>query len=62
MLNRNSTKRLERLLERIWSNKTPFIKPSRIFGLLCFRRILNQIRTKLEDKIEPKMLVGYQTT
>ena len=60
ILNRCSTKRLQGYTpEKAWSEKKPSVSHFRIFGSLCFKHVPEQIRKKLDCKVEPMILIGY---
>jgi len=63
ILNRCPTKSLHsQVPEEVWSGLKPSVKHLRIFGSLCYRHIPDQRRKKLDDKSEPMILVGYNST
>ncbi|WVZ24094.1 hypothetical protein V8G54_002638 [Vigna mungo] len=63
LLNRCPTKRIERKVPlAVWTGTTPSVRHLKIFGSLAFVHVADQKRTKLEDKGEPMVLVGYHPT
>ena len=63
VLNRCRTKRLNSMVPKeAWSSNKPSIKHFRIFGSLCYRHVPDQKRKKLDDKSEPMIFVGYNST
>nr|KYP66838.1 Retrovirus-related Pol polyprotein from transposon TNT 1-94 [Cajanus cajan] len=63
VLNRCPTKRLDSMVpEEAWSGSKPSVKHFRIFGSLCYRHVPDQRRKKLDDKSEPMIFVGYNST
>ena len=63
VLNRCPTKRLNSMVpEEAWSGSKPSVKHFRIFGSLCYRHVPDQRRKKLDDKSEPMIFVGYNST
>lgn len=63
LLNRCPTKRMNNVTpEEAWSGHKPFVKHLKVFGSLCYRRILDERRRKLDGKSEALILVGYHPT
>lgn len=63
VLNRCPTKRLDNLTpEEAWTGVKPDISHLRIFGSLCWKRVPDQIRQKLDDKGIPQVMVDYHST
>ena len=63
VLNRCPTKRLNSMvLEEAWFGSKPSVKHFRIFGSLHYRHVPDQKRKKLDDKSEPMIFVGYNST
>ena len=63
VLNRCPTKNLKNQVpEECWLGSKPCITHLRVFGSLCYRHVPDERRTKLEDKSEPMILVGYHPT
>ena len=63
VLNRCPTKRLDSMVpEEAWSGSKPSVKHFKIFGSLCYKHVLDQRRKKLDDKSEPMIFVGYNST
>jgi hypothetical protein len=60
LLNRFTTKRLHMLTpEEAWSMKKPRVDHLRIFGSIAYAKIQDEKRTKLEDKSQKCILLGY---
>ncbi|KAJ0795822.1 putative RNA-directed DNA polymerase [Helianthus annuus] len=60
ILNRTVTKRIPNITpEESWSGRKPNISHLRIFGCIAYAHIPKQRRTKLDDKTEKTILVGY---
>ncbi|WVY96288.1 hypothetical protein V8G54_028439 [Vigna mungo] len=63
LLNRCPTKRLEgRVPLEVWTGATPSVRHLKVFGSLAFVHVADQRRTKLEDRSEPMVFVGYHPT
>ena len=63
ILNCTPTKRLEGITpEEAWSKQKPDVKHLRVFGSLCFHKVPEVQRTKLDDKGKPMVMIGYHTT
>lgn len=63
ILNRNPTKRLEGVTpEATWLGAKPSVNHLRIFGLVCYRHVPDQLRRKLDDKCQAMVLLGYHST
>ena len=61
--NKCPTKRLDSIvLEEAWSGSKPLVKHFKILGSLCYRHIPYQRRKKLDEKSEPMIFVGYNST
>ncbi|XP_019425108.1 PREDICTED: uncharacterized protein LOC109333984 [Lupinus angustifolius] len=45
--------------EEVWTGRRPSVKHLRVFGSMCYKHILDQIRTKLNDNSELMIFVGY---
>ncbi|RDX87961.1 hypothetical protein CR513_30501, partial [Mucuna pruriens] len=62
ILNRSPTKSLNDVTpEEVWSGK-PAVSHFRVFGSLCFKHILDERRKKLDDKGQPMIFLGYNST
>ena len=60
LLNRFTTKRLHMLTpEEAWSMKKPRVDHLSIFGSIAYAKIQEEKRTKLEDKRQKCILLGY---
>ncbi|XP_019459987.1 PREDICTED: uncharacterized protein LOC109359748 [Lupinus angustifolius] len=63
VLNICPTKKLDSVVPKEpWSGIKPSIRQLRVFGSLCYTHILDQRRKKLDNKSEPMILVGYNST
>ncbi|PNX61382.1 equilibrative nucleoside transporter 3-like protein, partial [Trifolium pratense] len=63
VLNRCPTKKLkDNVPEEIWSGKKPSVSHFRGFGALCYKHVPEARRTKLDDRSESMILVGYHVT
>jgi len=63
ILNRCPTKRLEgRVPVEVWSGVKPVVNHLKVFGALAYQHVPDQRRTKLQDKSEPMVFVGYHST
>lgn len=62
VLNRSPSKRLDGVTpEEAWSGKKPNAVHLRVFGFVCFRHIPDQLRSKMDDKGEQMILLGYHS-
>lgn len=62
-LNRCPTKKLKNKTPyEAWSGLKPSVGYFKIFGLLCYKHVLVQLRKKLEDRGQAMILVGYLST
>ena len=60
LLNRFPTKRLEDMTpEEAWSSRKPKVDHLRIFGSVAYAKIQEEKRTKLEDKSQRCIFLGY---
>jgi len=60
LLNRFTTKRLQKITPKeAWSIKKPRVDHLRIFGSVAYAKIQEERRTKLEDKSQKCILLGY---
>ena len=63
ILNRSPTKKVENMTpEEAWTGVKPCVSHLRVFGSICYRHVLDQVRTKLDDKGERMILLGYHST
>ena len=62
ILNRCPTKKLDQILEEIWTGCKQSAKHLRVFFSLCYMHIPDAKRRKLGDKSEPMILDGYHET
>ncbi|WVY96775.1 hypothetical protein V8G54_028926 [Vigna mungo] len=63
LLNKCPTKRIEgKVSLEVWTGAKPPVKHLRIFGSLTFTHVAHQKRTKLEDKSESMVFMGYHAT
>lgn len=46
----------------IWTGEKPYVAHFKLFGSLSFTHVADQKRTKLEDKGELMVFVGYHVT
>ncbi|KAK2429544.1 hypothetical protein QL285_027973 [Trifolium repens] len=56
------TKKLKIVPEEAWCGRKPSVKHLRIFGSLCYKHVPDARRSKLEDKSEIMILIGYHLT
>lgn len=61
VLNRSIIEILDIILEEIFPNSNPFVKHMRIFDVLSFKHIPNQISDNLKDENEPTTIGDYYT-
>jgi len=63
ILNKCPTKKLKlKVPEEAWCGRKPSVKHFKVFGSLCYKHIPDARRSKLEDKSEIMMLIGYHPT
>ncbi|RDY06156.1 hypothetical protein CR513_09902, partial [Mucuna pruriens] len=63
ILNRSPTKSLNDVIpEEVWTGRKLTISHFRIFGSLCFKHVPDERRKKLDDKGQPMMFLGYDST
>lgn len=63
ILNIHPTKRLsEKTLEEAWARTKLDMTHFKVFGFICFKHVLDQLRRKLDGKGEQMVLVGYHST
>ncbi|GAU26253.1 hypothetical protein TSUD_224440 [Trifolium subterraneum] len=63
VLNRCPTKRLNDVTpEECWSGNKPNMSHLKVFGSIAYRHVPDQLRSKLDDKSEVMVLVGYHLT
>lgn len=61
--NKCPTKHIEgKVSLEIWTGAKPFVRHLKVFGSLAVTHVADQKRTKLEDKGEPIVFVGYHVT
>ncbi|RDX82518.1 hypothetical protein CR513_36691, partial [Mucuna pruriens] len=48
--------------EEVWSRRKLVVSHFGVFGFLCFKHILDKRRKKLDDKGQPMMFLGYDST
>ncbi|GAU41877.1 hypothetical protein TSUD_367420 [Trifolium subterraneum] len=62
-LNRCPTKMLNNVTqEECWSGNKPNVSHLKVFGSIAYRHVPDQLRSKLDDKGEVMVLVGYHST
>lgn len=44
-----------------WCARKPFVKHLKVFGSFCFQHIPDKRRTKLQDKSEKMIFIGYHS-
>ncbi|CAJ2628037.1 unnamed protein product [Trifolium pratense] len=62
ILNKCPTKKLKVVPEEAWCGRKPSVKHLKVFGSLCYKHLPDARRTKLEDKSEIMILIGYHPT
>lgn len=63
IINRSPTKKMENITpEEAWTGVKPNVSHFRVFGSVCYRHVPDQLRTKLDDKGEVMIMVGYHST
>ncbi|KAK2355926.1 putative mitochondrial protein [Trifolium repens] len=62
ILNKCPTKKLRMVPEEAWCGRKPSVKHLRVFGSLCYKHVPDARRTKLKDKSEIMILIGYHPT
>ncbi|GAU51256.1 hypothetical protein TSUD_412480, partial [Trifolium subterraneum] len=63
VLNRCPTKRLNNVTpEECWSGNKPNVSHLKVFGSIAYRHVPDQLRSKLDEKSEVMVLVGYHLT
>lgn len=63
ILNRSPTKKLQGCTpEKARSGHKPSVSHFKIFGSLCFKHVLEQLRRKLDDRAKSMVLIGYHPT
>jgi len=45
-----------------WMSLKPSVAHFRIFGSICLRHFPEQLRRKLDDRIQAMILIGYHST
>ena len=59
--NRLPTKATNQTPHALWFNKKPNIQHLKVFGCAAFSNIPDQLRSKLDDKAERMVFVGYSS-
>jgi len=63
ILNKCPTKKLKnKVPEEAWSGRKPSVKHLKVFGSICYKHIPDTKRSKLDDKSEKIILLGYHST
>jgi hypothetical protein len=63
ILNKCPTKKLNlKVPEEAWCGRKPSVKHLKVFGSLCYKHVPDARRSKLEDKSEIMILIGYHPT
>jgi hypothetical protein len=63
ILNKCPTKKLNlKVPEEAWCGRKPSVKHFKVFGSLCYKHVPDARRSKLEDKSEIMILIGYHPT
>jgi hypothetical protein len=63
ILNKCPTKKLEsKVPEEAWSGRKPSVKHFKVFGSLCYKHVPDVKRSKLDDKSEFMIFIGYHCT
>lgn len=63
ILNKCPAKKLNlKVLEEAWCGRKPSVKHFKVFGSLCYKHVLDARRSKLEDKSEIMIFIGYHPT
>src|ERR1051325_6768739 len=63
ILNRCPTKNIfGRKSYEAWTGSKPSVSHFRVFGSMCFRHVLEQLRRKLDDQSEVMVLICYHST
>ncbi|WVY90631.1 hypothetical protein V8G54_036145 [Vigna mungo] len=63
VLNKCPTKKLkDKVPEEVWSKRKPVVNHLKIFGSVCYKHVPSVKRSKLEDKSEAMIFVGYHST
>jgi len=63
ILNKCPSKKLNlKVLEEAWCGRKPSVKHFKVFGSLCYKHVPDARRSKLEDKSEIMILIGYHPT
>jgi len=63
ILNKCPTKKLKnKVPEEAWSGRKPSVKHLKVFGSICYKHIPDARRSKLDDKSEKMILLGYHST
>ena len=63
ILNRCPIKRIVgKIPYEAWTGSKPSVSHLRVFGSMCFRHIPEQLRSKMDDRSEAMVLIGYHLT
>ncbi|RDY14473.1 hypothetical protein CR513_00462, partial [Mucuna pruriens] len=63
ILNRSPTKSPNDVTPKeVWSGRKPTVSHFRVFGSLCFKHVPDERRKKLDDKGQPMIFLGYNST
>jgi hypothetical protein len=63
LFNKCPTKKLKnKVPEEAWSGRKPSVKHLKVFGSICYKYIPDANRSKLDDKSEKMILLGYHST
>ncbi|MCH81779.1 hypothetical protein A2U01_0002571 [Trifolium medium] len=63
ILNKCPTKKLKlKVPEEAWSSRKPSVKHLKVFGSLCYNHVPDVKRSKLDDKSETMIFIGYHPT
>jgi len=63
ILNKCPTKKLKnKVPEEAWSGRKLSVKHLKVFGSICYKHIPDTKRSKLDDKSEKIILLGYHST
>lgn len=63
ILNSCPTKKVKEItLEECWSSAKPSLNHLKVFGFITHRHVLDELRRKLDDKLNQMMLIGYHLT
>ena len=63
IVNKCPTKKLNlKVPEEAWCGRKPSVKHFKVFGSLCYKHVPDARRSKLKDKSEIMILIGYHPT